>query len=106
MQSVNEQSTCIVTVSFQDENGNPVTPGQAWYSLYCETSGKEILAETALTGLSTSKDIEIAPAQNAMQNAGNSSETKVLTVRFTYNGGARQGTAQYKYLLLNLQRIS
>jgi hypothetical protein len=106
MESVNEQSTCIVTASFKDENGNSVTPGAAWYSLYCETTGKEIVAEVALTGLSTSKDIEITPAQNTMQNVGNPSETKVVTLRFTYSGGSKQGTGFYKYSLINLERIT
>ncbi len=106
MDSINEKSTYIVTVSFKDETGAAVTPTQAWYGLYCETSGTEIKAETELTGLGTSKDVEITPEEDRIQNSANSSEIKAWTVRFTYSGGAKQGTAQYRYAVTNLQRIT
>ncbi len=106
MDSVNEKTTYVVTVSFKDETGAAVTPTQAWYSLYCETTGTEIKAETELMGLAASKDIEITPLENKIQNPASSSEIKVLTVRFTYSGGAKQGTAQYRYAVTNLQRIT
>jgi hypothetical protein len=104
MDSVNEKSTYIVTVSFFDENNAPVTPTAAWYSLYCETTGKDILTETALTGLGTTKDIEITPTQNTMSNPSNLMEQKLLTLRYTYGTG-KQGTAEYRYQLLNLVKI-
>ncbi len=104
MDSVNKKSTYIVTLSFKDETGAAVTPTQAWYSLYCETTGTEIKAETELTGLGTAKDVEITQEENKIQNSANNSEIKVLTVRFTY--GAKQGTAQYRYVVTNLQRIT
>ncbi len=104
MDSVNEKSTYIVTVSFKDEAGAAVTPTQAWYSLYCETTSTEIKAETELTGLGTSKDVEITPEENKIQNSVNSAEVKVLTVRFAY--GAKQGTAQYRYVVTNLQKLT
>jgi hypothetical protein len=106
MEAINEKSTYIITVSFKDETGAPVVPTPAWYSLFCETTGTEIKAETELTGLGTSKDIEITPEENKIQNSENSAEVKVLTVRFTYAGGSKQGTGQYRYVVTNLQKIT
>lgn len=106
MDAINERSTYIVVASFKDETGAPVTPTQAWYSLYCETTATEIKAETELTGLGPSKDIEITPEENQIQNAVNNAEIKVLTVRFIYAAGAKQGTSQYRYAVTNLQRIT
>jgi len=105
MDIVNEKTTAIIMASFKDENGAAVVPTQAWYSLYCETMSTEILAETELTSLGSSKDIEITPTQNRIIMAVNSSEIKVLTIRFTYNAGAKQGTGQYRYAVANLQKI-
>jgi len=107
MDTINEKSTAIVTASFFNEDDVAISPTQAWYSLYCETSATELKAETELTGLGTTKDIEITPTENQIQVAANSSEIKVLTVRFTYGGGGlRQGTGQYRYAVTNLQRIT
>lgn len=106
MDEVNENSTAIVTVSFKDEDNVAVTPTKAYYSLYCETTSIEIKAETELTGLGTTKDIEITSTENKIQTAANSKEIKLLTVRFTYNAGAKQGTGEYRYSVKNLSRIT
>lgn len=106
MDTIYEKSTCVITVSFKDETGAAVTPTQAWYSLYCETNASEILAETELTGLGTTKDIEVTPTRNAIISDSNLNEVKLLTVRFTYNAGARQGTGKYRYQVENLKKIS
>jgi hypothetical protein len=105
MDTINEKSTAIVTASFKNESGVAFTPTQAWYSLYCETSNTEIKADTELTGLGTTKDIEITPTENKIQSSANTSEVKVLTVRFTY-GVAKQGTGQYRYLVTNLVNLT
>lgn len=104
METVNEQSTCIINASFWDENKIPVVPTQAWYSLYCETTDTVIRVETEITGLMASKDIEVTPTENKIQIAANSSEIKALTVRYTYSVG-KQGTGYYRYSVQNLRRI-
>ena len=106
LDTVNEESTAVVTVSFENESEVAVTPDQAWYSLYCETNSTEILAETELTGLGTTKDITITAAQNAIIDTTVEFEIKILTVRFLYATSTKQGTNQYRYKVMNLTRIS
>jgi hypothetical protein len=106
MDTVNEKTTYIVTIYFWDENGAAVTPGAAWYSLYCETTKTEILTETVIAGLGTSVDITITLSQNAIINTLNDYEQKLLTTRFTYGAPVKQGTGEYRYLVNNLKRIT
>lgn len=104
MENVNEKTTYFVTVTFRDEDGVLVTPTTAFYSLYCDTTKYEILAETALTALDTSKEITVTATQNAILDNTNKEEERIMTVRFTYTGG--QGTDEYRWKVINLKRIA
>ncbi len=107
MDLINERTTYFVTVTFKDEDGTLVVPSAAFYSLYCETTGTEILAEGAFpTPLASSKEIEVTYVQNKIQVSTNAKEQKLMTVRFTYDSGASQGTAEYRWVVQNLGRIS
>ena len=106
MESVNEKSTCFITVSFFDEDGGAVTPDHAWYKLDCIASGTVLQVETAMTGLSTSKEIVVTADQNRILRDVNVEEEKVMTVRFTYSNWTKQGTAEYRYKVLNLAKLS
>lgn len=106
MDSINEKTDYFVTVTFKDEDGTLVTPTAAYYSLYCETNKYEILAETALSGLSTSKEIVVTATQNAIITSSNYQEQRLMTVRFTYNSGTYQGIGEYRWNVVNLRRIT
>lgn len=106
MDTINEKTTYFVTVTFKDEDGTLVTPTAAYYSLYCETTQTEILAETAFPSLSAAVKITVTSTQNTIQKSSNASETKLMTVRFTYNAGTNQGTSEYRWEVKNLKRIS
>ena len=97
MERVNCKTTAVIVVSFFDESGIPVTPTQAFCSLFCETTQTVIVAETELGSLSTTKNIVITSDENKMQQIENDVETKLLTLRWTYSGGSRQATAEYRY---------
>jgi hypothetical protein len=104
--SINEKTDYFVTITFKDEDGNLVTPTAAYYSIYCETTRHEILAETALGGLSTSVEVIVTAAQNAIRDNRNSAEKRLLTARFTYLGGAYQATAEHRWQVMNLRRLT
>jgi len=82
-----------------------VAPTKAYYSLYCETDQKEILAETEIANPELTEEIEVTPAQNALCGQGNDIETRLITVRWTYSAGTKQGIAEHRYRLKNLSRI-
>ena len=106
MDTVNKKTTYFVNITFKDEDGVEVTPTAAWYNLYCETNQSAILGDTSITGLSTSVDVVVTATQNDIITSTNKSEQKLMTVRFTYDGGQYQGTNEYRWVVQNLPRIA
>ncbi len=86
-QIVNEKTTIWVTVAFQDRTGVATTPSSATYRIDCLTSGAAILASTAVSGLSSSTEIEVTSAQNAIQVSANPEEFRRMTVTANYGTG-------------------
>ena len=103
--SVNEMTTLVLTLAFFDEDDAPVTPTAATYRVDDVGSGTAIVASTALTGLSTTKELEITSLQNAMVTATNSLEQRVVTVGFDYGSG-RHANEEYRYYVKNLSGVS
>jgi hypothetical protein len=104
LDEVTERSSSTVTVSFFDENEDPVTPDAATYRLDDEANRTSIVPVTAIGSLSTEVDIEITSDQNFIIKPRNKSEIRTLTVEFDY-GIDKHGTAQYKYRVLNLYGV-
>ena len=102
---INERTTLFLTISFFDEDGDPVTPDSATYRVDYKPTQTAIVPVTNLTGLSTTKDIEITSAQNAMINGNHRIETHKVTVEFTYNT-SRHGTNEYEYQIRNLYGVT
>jgi hypothetical protein len=99
------KQTYFVTATFRDEDGVLVVPTAAWYSIYCETTRKEVLAETSLAGMATSIEIIITATQNTPLVEAHLEEQRLLTLRFTYNAGAYQGIAEHRWVLENPSRL-
>lgn len=102
---VDELSTWIVRATFTDQDGNPVTPETAEARLDDARSGTPIRPWTALAALSTYKDIEITPAENAVINDNLEFEPRILTVKFTY-ATTKARRCEYRYKLMNLRFVS
>lgn len=97
---VNEGSTAYVTVSLKDKAGALAAPASLTYSLHCLTTGAVLRDDVALTP-GSQVEITLTPADNAIQNAGNLYETRLLTVAAGYGAGdALQ--ADYEYQVKNL----
>ena len=109
MDQVNEGSTYIVNAAFSDDSTPPVpeVPTTAQYCIADDASGAMVVPWTPLTVTpgQTSIDILTTPAQNTILNAANGSESRTVTVEFTYGSG-RQGTGTYSYAVLRLAAIT
>lgn len=101
MDLVNESTTSWLSVDFLDKSGVAATPTSASYSIWNKTTDASILASTSLGGLSSSMDIEITAAQNALSSRLNEREIHRVTVVSGYSDGS-QLTAAYEYAVLNL----
>lgn len=103
--TINEKTTLLVTCAFFDEDGIASTPSAATYRVHDRGTGTVIVASTPLTGLSTTKTIEVTSAQNAMVIATSSIEEHVLTLEWDYGSG-RHGTDEHAWLVRNLVGVS
>jgi len=102
MDIVKEGSTAVLTLSFLDEDGLPVTPSSATYKINNKKNRAEIKSETAITPSSNTHDVEITAAENAIVAAVERYETHVVTVSFTYSGG-KVGKSSYEFDVENLR---
>lgn len=103
-ETVNEESSAYLTITFKDKSGNPVSPTSAVYRIDDVDSGTEIRADTALAS-SSSVEITLTPIDNQILNNTLDYETKRVTVKAVY--GASDGVNdQYEYVVKNLSKIS
>lgn len=103
--TVNEKSTSIVTLSFADEAGNAVTPTSGTYRIDDVASGTQIKGDTAFTPVSSTHEITISDSENAILDSDNARELRCVTVSVTYGVG-KKCTAEYRYYVVNLMKIS
>jgi hypothetical protein len=97
---VREKNTSVLTCTFKDETGAPVTPTAATYQIDDE-SGTSIKAETAFTP----PDITITANENRILSSPKPSERRIVTVKWTY-GTDKNGADEYEYLVKNLSKVS
>lgn len=102
-----ERTTFVITVSFTDEDDNPVTPTTATYRLDDKESRTTIISSTSIGSPSSSVDIVITSDQNFIIRSRKEYEIRRLTVEFDYegSGGPSHGTAEYRYKLVNLYGV-
>jgi hypothetical protein len=105
---INERTVFPLTVSFFDEDGNPVTPTAATYRIDDEINRTNLLSATLFPSLSTAVDIWITDDQNRIIKERSKSEVKTVTVEFDYDSvnGSTHGTAFYKYRVINLYGVT
>ena len=102
MESVNEQTTCQVTIAFYDEHDNTLTPDSISYILYDKFSGTQRATGTLTPN--TSVTLEITPSQNNILDQTNRYEIAVLQVTFISDG--KQATSTYSYKIVNLSKVT
>lgn len=104
MDEVNERGTWITTVAFVDENDAPVTPTSALYRIDDLGSLARVRANTALTGLSTSKEITWTESDTVILDSTRPYETRRLTVWYEWATG--QNSISYLLNVVNQGGIS
>ncbi len=104
MDEINDQNTCILAVSFKDENGDPVTPSSGKYKINDFASGSVIKPETSFIPSGSSHNITISSAENKIINESKETETRIVTVIWTYD--SKKGTAEFIYKIKNLKFLT
>ena len=102
---VNERTTQVITVAFNDKNGDTVNPSAATYRLDDKQRRVVIVDTTSIGSLATSVDIEITPAQNYIIRPRSVYEIRTLTVHYEWGSG-RAANSEYRYKLMNLYGVN
>jgi hypothetical protein len=100
----NERSTVVITATFTDEDGDPVTPDSATYRIDDEAARTNIQPATIIGSLDSSVELVVTDEQNAILKPRSKSELRTVTVEWDY-ATDKHGTAQFKYRLLNLYGV-
>lgn len=103
MEEINDQSTSVLTASFFDEAGNPVTPTSGDYRIDDLASGSVIKGTTAISPTGVTHDITISSAENKIVNEALLSEIRLVTVTWNYSG--KKATGEYRYRIKNLIKL-
>lgn len=103
METVNEESSAILVVSFLDENGIAVTPASATYRIDAVPGGT-IRGITNFTPSSSSHNIVLQPSDNKIIKVSKSSEIHLVTVTAILSTG-ESFTAVYRYYVVNFKYI-
>jgi hypothetical protein len=90
-ESANEGCTYVVTVSFTDEDGTPVVPTAATWTLsYTNSDDINGRTDVPITPLSTSADIVLTENDMVCRTDLND-DVVVLTVKYTYDSSLGTG---------------
>ncbi len=103
--AVNEKTTSIVTLSFTDESGSPVTPTSGTIRIDDLASGTEIREAETFIPSSSTYSVTITSDENRILDQDNSRELRCVTVIINYGVG-KKATAEYKYYVTNLSKIT
>lgn len=107
MDTINEQTTYRITITWTDEAGEPLTPTSGTYRIDDVTDpANPVTVKTTqtITPSSSSANIDIAYGDNAILNSANAYENRLVTFTWTY-GGNKKGTGEYRYRIKNLLKI-
>lgn len=108
----NEGDDGAIKLVFTDEDGDPVTPTSASYTLYDEKTqdalnGRE---DVALSSLASTMHLLLTPADNVIHgNPDIVEEIHVVEVKFVYTsslGAGRIRRKKFRFIVKNLAKVS
>jgi hypothetical protein len=104
MLTVNERTSTILSLTFTNEYGAPVTPTGGRYMIDDVLSGTNIVDWTGFTPVGSTYDISIASDDNRILDETNNDEVRRVTV-IMYYAGDKQSTTEYRYEIVNLHEV-
>ena len=99
-----EKTTPVLTLTFQDENGNPITPDSVTIRIDNE-DGTEIKGDTSYTPTSSTLDVELSQQDTRIIDPSKTIEKRFMLITFTYNGGTKIGRTLYTFAVRNLSKV-
>lgn len=102
MDTVNENSTRDIEITFINHAGEPVTPDKGSYKITDAESLEVVVEETEFTPTTNTHTITIEADENTILNADSEYEERILTIKWFYNAMSREENEEYRYRIKNL----
>ena len=102
MESINENSTRDLSMSFTDNKGLPVIPETVIYFVIDENTEQVMIPETTIVPEDTNEIINLPADVNIILDSNNDFETRILVVKWFYNNGQNEENDNYKFKIKNL----
>lgn len=99
--TVNEQSPLCITLTFTDENGDPLIPSTVDWRLDDTELDAEVVGWTPLISMASTMTMTIAADNNVIVNESKTREARMYGVRIN-NTMQSEAHAEFKYHVLNL----
>lgn len=99
---INERTSCILTVTFKDEDGDLVIPDSGTYRI--DTQDTAVTPSTDFIPEDSTHEIVITGEENRIISTDCKEEIRIVTV--TWVKGDVQGSGEYRYRIKNLAMLS
>lgn len=99
--TVKEKSPLHMTVTFTDENGDPLIPQTVDWRLDNHDTDAEIVPWTALGGISSSMVVVIPATNNVIEDESNVREERSFGIRVN-SGQGSEAHDEFHYHIINL----
>jgi len=99
--TVNEQSPLCMTLTFTDENGDPLIPTTVEWRLDDVELDIEVVAWTGLVSMAAIMNMTIPADNNVIEDESKVREARMYGIRIN-NTMASEAHAQFKYHVINL----
>lgn len=102
---VNENSTAILTLSFYDEENDPIIPTSGRYKVTDKESGTLVTDWTSFNPSASTHDLPITESETTILDSSNNYETRMVWVEYEYGVGGK-GSDLIEYSVKNFDGVS
>ena len=103
MESILEQNTAEIEISFETIDGTSIIPSTSHYQLEDKDSGHVIIPLTSFTPTGVTYNLTVSKASNTIIDDNNSFEVRLLTVVWSYL--SEDGAGEYEYKIHQLEGL-
>lgn len=100
--TVNEKSPLYMTLTFTDENEDPLIPSTVEWRLDDTEQGTEVVAWTAVPSPASTMNMVVPAEHNLIVDEDKIREARMYGIRVNF-GLQSEAHAQYKYHVLNMR---
>lgn len=97
MKTVSENTSCVLALTFLDQNGAPLTPNSGSFAIFDQESREIITPWTPFNPIGSVYNLLIPATVNQILKRDHESEVRVVSIIAVYDGGSAQATGEFSY---------